>query len=115
MKLRYAILMVPFLYLATAQGCKYIRYETAAEAERRAIFERCLVSCSESSRDPNPCHNCVVPYKAYGCLLKKEELLGCETDCALQEDFELFTACRLRCSQKRRKLKKLRGFKKLHN
>ncbi|VDO51663.1 unnamed protein product [Haemonchus placei] len=74
MKLRCAILVVSFLYLATAQGCKYIRYETAAEAERRAIFERCLVSCSESSRDPNPCHNCMVPYKAYGCLLKKEEV-----------------------------------------
>nr|CDJ93347.1 unnamed protein product [Haemonchus contortus] len=84
MKLRCAILVVSFLCLATAQGCKYIRYETAAEAERRAIFERCL-------------------------------LLGCETDCALQEDFELFAACRQRCTQKRRTLKKLRGFKKLHD
>ncbi|KAK5970939.1 hypothetical protein GCK32_000963 [Trichostrongylus colubriformis] len=115
MRFRCAILLATVLYLSTAQECKYIRYETPAEAERRAIFERCLVSCSDSSRDPNPCYNCVVPYKAYGCLLKNEELAGCETDCALQEDVLLFSLCRVRCAQKRRMLKKLRSFKKVHN
>ncbi|KAK6051075.1 hypothetical protein COOONC_11420 [Cooperia oncophora] len=93
----------------------FLKYETPAEAERRAIFERCLVSCSESSTDSNPCYDCMVPYKAYGCLLKKEQLLGCDSECAVQKDIELFALCRLRCAQKRRMLKKLEGYKKLQN
>ncbi|EYC41487.1 hypothetical protein Y032_0567g31 [Ancylostoma ceylanicum] len=94
-----------------AQECKYIRFETKAEAERRAVFERCLVSCNESPRGPNPCYNCILPYRGYGCLLKREELIGCETDCALQSDEEEFMRCLQRCAQKRRTLKKLREFK----
>ncbi|VDL77971.1 unnamed protein product [Nippostrongylus brasiliensis] len=74
MKLEATVLLItPFLCLVDAQGCKYVRFETQAEAERRAVFERCLLNCSESSQDLNPCYDCVAPYKAYGCLLKREE------------------------------------------
>ncbi|WKY07377.1 hypothetical protein Q1695_007096 [Nippostrongylus brasiliensis] len=114
MKLEATVLLItPFLCLVDAQGCKYVRFETQAEAERRAVFERCLLNCSESSQDLNPCYDCVAPYKAYGCLLKREELIGCETSCSTQLDEEFFKSCLLRCAQKRRTLKKLRDFKRL--
>ncbi|RCN36448.1 hypothetical protein ANCCAN_17676 [Ancylostoma caninum] len=105
------------IFFALAQECKHIRkrilfqFETKVEAERRAVFERCLVSCNESPRGPNPCYNCILPYKGFGCLLRREELIGCETDCALQSDEDEFMRCLQRCAQKRRTLKKLREFK----
>lgn len=107
------LLFLSSLHFTIAQECKYVRYETMAEAERRAVFERCLLNCNESSRDPNPCHTCAIPYKGYGCLLKREELVGCETDCASQNDEQRFKRCLHRCAHKRRTLKKLREFKRV--
>ncbi|CAJ0603354.1 unnamed protein product [Cylicocyclus nassatus] len=99
------------IYIVSAENCRFIRFENAAEAERRALFERCLLSCDESPRELNPCYNCIIPYRDYGCLLKRGELIGCETHCASQQGDGEFMFCLRRCAQKRRTLKKLRTFK----
>ncbi|KHJ89436.1 hypothetical protein OESDEN_10738 [Oesophagostomum dentatum] len=105
------VVLLCSVYTSFSLDCKYTRFETNAEAERRAVFERCLMNCSESARGQNPCYNCMLPYENYGCLLKREELTGCETDCALQTSEENFMVCLQRCARKRRTLKKLRNFK----